>query len=163
MDGEAILKELGKPYSDVGVQRLVKELGLKKIPKAKPKEPDDYLQAKEFGVELAFTDEDYLGARKVPRYGNADMILTRATLYAPEGEPGYKGFKGLLPGGVALSDSVERVVAKLGPPAQIFERGGVVKTRTWRTDGYLSSFSYSPDGPPKYEQIILAAYFDRIS
>jgi hypothetical protein len=162
VDSNALIAVLGKKFDDNSVQTIVDELKIKGAPKAKPKEPDDYLEAKGEGIQLAFTDGDYLEGRKVPRYGNADMIVTRATLYAADGEPGYKAFRGTLPGGARVSDSPEQLVAKLGAPTKVYEDEGVVYTRSWKTDSYSMTFSYDPQGNVKYVQINLPAYLDRV-
>jgi hypothetical protein len=162
VDSDALVATLGKKFDDKAVQAVVRELKIKSVPKAKPKEPDDYLEAKGDGIQLAFTDNDYLQGRDVPRYGNADMIVTRAFLYAADGEPGYKTFRGTLPGGGHVTDSFEQVVATLGPPTQVNENAGVVNTRNWKTDHYLMTFKYDRQGNVRYVQLILPAYLDRV-
>ena len=85
MDSDALIAALGKKFEDQAVQTLVRELKMTKIPKipkARSKESEDYLEAKDAGIHLGFTDADYLEGRKVARYGNADMILTGITVYA---------------------------------------------------------------------------------
>ena len=162
MDSNALVTALGKKFDDKSVQAIVRELKIKKIPKAKPKESEDYLEAKDAGIQLAFTDADYLEGRKVARYGNADMILTRITVYAADGEPGYKAFRGTLPGGASISDTLEQVLSKLGPPTKVYEDEGVVYTRSWKMDSFLMTFSYDEQGPVKYVQLNLQAYLDRV-
>lgn len=162
MDSDALIAILGKKFDDQAVQAVVRELKMKGAPKAKPKEPDDYLEAKGDGIQLAFTDQDYLEGRNVPRYGNADMMVTRATVYVAEGEPGYKTFRGTLPGGGHVTDSFEQMVAKLGPPTRVNESAGVVSTRAWKTDRYSMTFKYDRQGNVKYVQLILPAYLDRV-
>lgn len=162
MDSDNIIAVLDHSFEDKGVQSLVKQLGMKGVPEAKPKEPRAYLEAKPAGVQFAFTDADYLEARKVARYGNADMILTGATLYALNGEPGYKAFKGQLPKGALLSDTPAQLTAKLGPPALVDEREGIVRTQSWKMKAFRLTFSYDAQGAAKYVQIILPKYLDRL-
>jgi hypothetical protein len=158
-----IIDVLGKSFGDPAVQALVRELGIKKAPKAKPDEPEDQLQAKPLGVELSFTDGDYLAKRKVARYGNADMILTGATLYAAGGEPGFKGFAESLPKGTSLSDSPDQLIAKLGPPAKKDEEDERIYSQAWKMGNYWMTFSYGEHNQPKSVQIILPAYLERFT
>jgi hypothetical protein len=163
MDSNTLIAALGKKFNDKTLQTIVRELKIKKIPKAKPKESEDYLESKDAGIQLGFTDGDYLEGRKVARYGKADMILTRFTVYAPDGEPGYKAFRGTLPGGVSVQDTVEQLISKLGPPTEVYEDDGVVYTRSWKTDKYWMTYSYDQHGNVTYVQLVLPAYFDRIA
>jgi len=162
VDSKALVEALGKKFDDKAVQTIVRELKITKIPKAKPKESEDYLEVKNAGLHLGFTDGDYLEGRKVARYGNADMILTGVTFYAADGEPGYKAYPGTVPGGVSVTDPLEKVLSKLGSPTEVYEDGGVVYTRSWKTDKYWMTFSYDEHGNAKYVQAVLPAYFDRI-
>jgi hypothetical protein len=91
------------------------------------------------------------------------MILTGVTFYAVDGEPGYKEYRGALPGGVSVTDPLEKVLAKLGPPTEVYEDDGIVWTRSWKTDKYWMTFSYDEKGNVKYVQTVLPAYFDRIA
>jgi hypothetical protein len=158
-----IIKALKKPFGDPAVQAIVRELGIKKVPKAEPDEPEASLQAKPLGVELGFTDADYLARRKVARYGNADMILTGVTLYAAGGEPGFKTYSGALPKGVSVTDPREKAVEKLGPPKDVEEEDGVVYSQGWKMNGYFLTLVYASDGRPRYAQLIDVAYIERVS
>ena len=167
MDSDALIAALGKKFEDQAVQTLVRELKMTKIPKipkARSKESEDYLEAKDAGIHLGFTDADYLEGRKVARYGNADMILTGITVYAADGEPGYKTFRGTLPGGVTVLDSQEQVLSKLGPATSTYEDEDdhVITGRSWETDKYLMTFVYDQHGNVRYVQLVLPAYFARI-
>jgi hypothetical protein len=162
MDSDTIIAALGHSFEDEEVQALVKQLGMKDVPEAKPKEPTACLEAKNAGVQLTFTDGDFLAARKVALYGTADMIVTGATLYALNGEPGYEAFKGHLPKGTSLSDTAEELRAKLGPHEEVDADEGVVFARGWLLEGFQITFCYSPEGSPKYVQIILPRFLDRL-
>lgn len=164
MEITQFINMLGRPFGDPAVQAVVGELGITKVPRPpEPKEPEDSLQAKALGVELGFTDADYLAGRKVLRYGNADMILTGVTLYAAGGEPGFKAFPALLPKGVSITDDPDTAVDKLGVPTDIEEEDGVLYSQGWKMDGYWLTIVYGSDRRSRYAQLIDAAYIDRLT
>ena len=135
INSDTIAGALGKPYEHPDVQAIVQQLGLINPPKAKPKEPDANLPAKNAGMELRFIDADYLAGKKVARYGNADMILYSVGLYTAEGEPGYKQYNGDLPGGGRITDTLDAHIARLGPPTDEVEDDGDVMSRSWQREG----------------------------
>lgn len=162
MEAEVIIKALGKPFEHPDVQAIVQQFDINKVPKAKTDEPDSNLLAKKHGIELGFIDADYLAGKKVARYGNADMVLYSATFYIKDGEPGYKEYKGTLPGGGRISDSIEEHITRLGPATEVIEDededGGEILSRAWQLDECWLSFSYNWKGKFRFAQLILEVY-----
>jgi hypothetical protein len=158
MNADLLAAALGKPYEHNDVQAIVRQLGLSQVPKAKPKEPDVNLTAKNAGIELSFIDGDYLAGKKVARYGNADMILYSVGLYTAEGEPGYREYQGQLPGGGHITDTLDAHIANLGPPTEVVEDEGEIISRSWTLPGFWLSFAYRPNGALRFAGLILERY-----
>jgi hypothetical protein len=159
LNSSVITNALGKAYEHPDVQAIVNNFGLTQVPRAKAKEPDANLTAKKDGIELGFIDADYLSGKKVARYGNADMIFFSATLYITDGEPGYKQYKGELPGGGLITDTLEQHLARLGPPTETIEDAGDLVSRTWLIDNFWLSFSYGAGGEFQFAALILEKYW----
>ncbi|WP_426168035.1 hypothetical protein [Sandarakinorhabdus sp. DWP1-3-1] len=79
---------------------------------------DEYYGSLEYkvdGVEAVFKEAPWLiPAQEV---ADAQELHVSAFHLHGEGHEGYAGFKGDLPGGIALGDAEADIVAKLGPPA----------------------------------------------
>jgi hypothetical protein len=158
MNADLLATALGKPYEHDDVQGIVRQLGLSQVPKAKPKEPDFNLIAKNAGIQLGFIDGDYLAGKKVARYGNADMILYSVTLYTADGEPGYREYRGQLPGGGLISDTLDAHISRLGPPSKVVEDDDEIISRSWTLPGFWLSFAYRPNGALRFAGLILDRY-----
>lgn len=165
MYSEQMSAALGQPYESPAVQVLVRELGLTKAPKPKKDDPNVYLAAKSMGIELMFVDNDYLERKQVARYGNAPMICVGATLYTGHqtGDPSMRRYGGDLPGGATFDDSVETLIAKLGPPTGVFEDDDVVVTRVWARGTCKVGFNYDDAGTLQYVALSWDVYMKLMS
>jgi hypothetical protein len=153
-----IAAALGKSYEHQDVHIIVQNFSISKIPRAKPDDPISNLLSKKDGIELGFIDSDYLLGKDVARYGNGDMIFYQAVMYAAGGEPGYKEYKGELPGGGKIGDSLTEHISRLGPPTDIVEDEGEIISRLWLLDGYWLSFAYNWKKELRFAGLILGKY-----
>ena len=103
---------LGKSTEDTEIQKLLKDLDVKKQPRAKYDDPRADVEIKKQGWAMVFRDEDYLLKRDIKHYGEGKMILTTLFFYPEKNTDGYKGFKDELLNGVRLSDSRKELVAE---------------------------------------------------
>ncbi len=155
---EQLTSALGAPYADERVQQLAKAFGISKVPQATAKEPDSDLVSQSHGIELQFIDGDSLAGNEVNRFGNAPMVLVSIVLYPTDGTPGFKPYRGQLPGGGSVDDLFEAHVANLGPPTETIEDDGDLVSRSWLLDGFWLSFAYQFTGALRAIGLELASY-----
>ena len=149
---------LGKSTEDTEIQKVLKDLDVKKQPRAKYDDPRADVEIKKQGWAMVFRDEDYLLKRNIQHYGEGKMILTTLFFYPEKNTDGYKGFKYELLNGVRLSDSRKEIVQKLGNPQAKFESDGVLRNERWHYGEYRLVVNYTPQGEVKHVTAITQKY-----
>src|SRR5512136_2146280 len=127
LSASELIDLLGKSTEDTKIQKLLKDLDVKKQPRAKYDDPRADVELKKQGWAMVFRDEDYLLKRNIKHYGEWKMILTTLFFYPEKNADGYKGFGHELLSGVRLSDSRNEILQKLGNPHAKFESDGVLR------------------------------------
>jgi hypothetical protein len=158
VDTTELISLLGRHTEDPGIQKLLKDLNVKKPPRAKYDDPRADVEIKKQGWGMAFEDEDYLLKRDIKHYGEGKMILTALFFYPDGNKDGYKGFPGELLNGVRLSDSRSDLLRKLKEPHAHYESDGVLRNERWHFDEYRLVVNYDPKGKVKRMTAISRKY-----
>ena len=154
LSASELIDLLGKSTEDPGVQKLLKDLNVKKQPRAKYDDPRADVEVKKQGWAMVFRDEDYLLQKDIEHYGEGKMILTTLFFYPEKNTDGYKEFKSELLNGVRLSDSRNEILQKLGNPDAKFENDGVLRNERWHFGEYRLVVNYTPKGAVKHMSLI---------
>jgi hypothetical protein len=149
---------LGKSTEDPEIQKLLTDLKIKKLPRAKYDDPCAYVTLKKQGWGMAFEDEDYLLKNDIEHYGEGKMILTALFFYPEENAGGYAPFRGDFISGVRLSDTRDEILRKLGKPHAKYEKDGVLGNERWNFGEYRLVMTYTPEGKVKSTQVISLKY-----
>ncbi|WP_455948535.1 hypothetical protein [Lelliottia jeotgali] len=105
---------LGYHYGEREIESLLKELGIVDVPALTLDWTDAYLSNTSLGVELTFTDSEWL-ASPSRHYPASALVLSNFRYYGREiGD--FSVYRGALPHGLTFSQSRKDVVSMFGEP-----------------------------------------------
>lgn len=157
MNATELIHLLGESTKSPNVQKLLKSLNVKKQPRAKSDDPRADVEIKDQGFDIVFEDENYLLDNDVQYYGQGNMIMTGIFFY-PDGESGYKGYKGKLYDDVNIDDDRETIKQKLGDPHASYKSNEIIRNERWLFGENRFVVAYKPDGKIKHMTIISLKY-----
>ena len=144
MDAQQLVALFGCPAGDPRLEVVLTRLGVTDTPKLPRGEFTAYLEIQKEGISLVFRDEASLKDEDKP-LGRGPLVFVGVHFYSA-GHDGYAEFTGDLPHGLALADSREDLIRKLGESEWKRERDGRVRNERWIFPDYRLAATYSRDG-----------------
>jgi hypothetical protein len=150
MQAETILRLLGRPSTDPGIEQVFDQFKIRRRPQVTVDEDDadgpvvqnqDWLKNRNAGVELGFEDQATFTGAPTLTPGKVPMLLTQVYFYGDH--PEMKPYVDALPFGILLSDDRAAVRARMARFESV--RRSWVRD-TWELDDYRLTVSYADKG-----------------
>ena len=140
MDLLSISSLFGLPSSDDKVRHLLRELGVTQVPSLNDGDTDVYVERKDLGLFLVFTDEAYFKKTDDP-IGKGPVVLTNVTVYC-EATPDFKAYQGPLPFGLHVTGDRQAALKALGQPEEEIDDLNIDR---WTINGAWVFIKYNED------------------
>jgi hypothetical protein len=138
MDIQQWVDLFGRPADDPQVRDAVAQAGVKKPLKIKRDELGVRADIPKIGMTIVFTDDSVLNGKS----GTPGRPILSAVMAEVDNRSKKDLYPGALPHGLDKAMSREKVLARLGPPAQ---SNDAVQTDAWRIDGLDYAVSFAED------------------
>jgi hypothetical protein len=141
MDVRSIANLMGHPAEAAEMRDMLLRLGIADPPALNEGDTDAYVELKDRGLYLVFTDEVFFKKIEGASIGSNALILTNITAYLkPISE--YDAYKGALPFGLLASDNPDAVRSKMGE-ADLFDED--LNLERWTVEGTWVFVRYGDD------------------
>ncbi|WP_340024230.1 hypothetical protein MHI24_03775 [Paenibacillus sp. FSL K6-1096] len=149
---DQLVNMLGQPYDAKRIQDLLKPYGVRRVPAPKSYFNDDIIWTLKSSIRIDVYRAPKLNELTGLQYTNQDWIIGSVHFLAPGADDRIKTpYPGLLPGGLAMSNSPVEAIAAYGLPAMDEEcewPGFSGRILAWREQGINIVLEYedSRDG-----------------